>query len=420
MQNQEAYFKTLLSGFIDNKLSMKEVEELLAFIKSQPDSYNHLLNTQEIKDKLNEQAYNHNIEISEAVSSRMKARLMAAIQEDEATEAFPSPQVSHHERKPLLRQLAKNWHWIAAAAVLIAITTATFLSVDRQSGNTEVAIAKSTKTEILPGGNKATLRLANGQIITLDSAANGSLATQGNAKIVKLSNGQVVYTVEGKVATEVMYNTMSTPNGGQFKLKLPDGTDVWLNAASSITYPTAFVGKNRIVTVTGEVYFEVAKDKSKPFHVKVNDMDVEVLGTHFNINSYPDESNIKTTLLEGSVKVSMGKSSKMLSPGQQAVAVPSDQTVGNKGSIEIKNNVDIEQAIAWKNGLFNFSKVSLPEVMRQIARWYDVEIEYRGQIKPKKFGGEIQRDLSLPEVLEGLRETGIHYRIEGRKLIVLT
>lgn len=407
-------------GFIDNKLSLDEVEELLDFIQSQPSRYDRLLNSQEIQNQLSEQAYNRNIEISETVSTRMKERLMAAVQDDEVQSAlFAGPEVNHHERKPLFRLLASNWSWAAAAAIVIAITTAVFLSVDRQSKPAEASVAKSTVHDVLPGGNKATLQLADGQIITLDSAANGSLATQGNAEIVKLSNGQIAYTIDGKAATEVMYNTMSTPKGGQFKLRLPDGTDVWLNAASSITYPTAFVGKDRMVTITGEAYFEVAKDKSKPFHVKVNNMDVEVLGTHFNINSYADEADIKTTLLEGSVKVSIGKNRSMLKPGQQAIAESWGPQNGKSQSITIKNGVDLDQVIAWRSGLFNFNKVSLQEVMRQIARWYDVEIEYQGQIKPMQFGGEIQRDLNLSEVLEGLKETGIHFRIEGRRLIVL-
>jgi ferric-dicitrate binding protein FerR (iron transport regulator) len=397
------------------------VQELLDFIQMQPAWYDRLLDSEEIKRKLSEQADNSNIDISEAVSERMKERLMAGLQDDGANVAELPGQASYHERKPLFRVLTGHWRWMAAAAIVITIGTIIFISIDRQpKGPEPVVVAKSTVNDVLPGGNKATLRLANGQVIMLDSTGNGSLATQGNTKIVKLADGQIAYTIEGKAATEVMYNTMSTPPGGQFRLKLPDGTDVWLNAASSITYPAAFVGKDRTVTITGEAYFEVAKNPSKPFHVKVNDMDVEVFGTHFNVNAYKDEAAIKTTLLEGKVKVGQSAIGPALKREQSAILKPGEQAILTANSpLTIDHSPDLDQVMAWKNGLFNFNKVSLQDVMKQIARWYDVEIVYQGEIKPKKFGGEIQRDLNLSEVLEGLKETGIHFRIEGKKLIVL-
>jgi transmembrane sensor len=410
-------------GFIDNTLSRDQMEEVLKFIQSQPPGYDHLLNSQEIKDRLSGQAYNSKVEISEAASLRMKEKLMAAIHNDEAVGV---------SRKPLVRVLTGNWRRVAAAAVLLAIGTVVFMAVDRSSSkSTAPGVVKTIVNDIPPGGNRATLQLANGQTIILDSAANGSLAMQGNAKIMKLADGQIAYTVDGKAASEVMYNTMSTPPGGQFKLKLPDGTNVWLNAASSITYPTAFTGKERKVTITGEVYFEVEtlqlrSGHKMPFKVMIaGGAEVEVLGTHFNINSYADETEIKTTLLEGSVKVVNRESaignqqsvkdkelSVVLKPGEQAV-------IAGNSRLTIDHSPNIEQVMAWKNGLFNFNKVSLQEVMKQIARWYDVEIVYQGKIKPKQFGGEIQRDLNLSEVLEGLTKTGIHFQIEGRKLIVL-
>jgi ferric-dicitrate binding protein FerR (iron transport regulator) len=437
MQKQEAYYKSLLSEFIDNKLSPDEVNELLEFIQSQPALYNHLLNSEDIKNKLIEQAYNGNIDVSEGVSVRMKERLLAAIQDDVAGDAVSADaQVSLRERKPLFRLLAGHWRWMAAAVFVIAVTTAVVRFTNQPSKVIEPGVAQPIVNDVLPGGNKATLQLANGQKIILDSATNGSLAIQGNAKIVKLADGQIAYDVEGKVTAEVMYNTLRTPPGGQFKLKLPDGTDVWLNAASSITYPTAFVGKERTVTITGEAYFEVKSltlptgrdgggQRKIPFIVDILSASgggpggrVEVLGTHFNINAYADEAAIKTTLLEGKVKVvnresSIGnRQSTILKPGEQAVLKP-------YSPLTIDHSPDIDQVMAWKNGLFNFNKVSLQDVMKQIARWYGVDIVYQGVIKPKQFGGEIQRDLNLSEVLEGLKETGIHFRIEGKKLIVL-
>lgn len=419
MQKQESYYQSLVLGFIDNKLSLDQVEELLEYIQSQPVGYDQLLDSQEIKDRLSEQAYNSDPDISEAVSVRMRQRLMTAIQEQEIGDTANDGQASNRERKHLVRLLAGKGRWFAAAAIVIAIGTIVLMNIHRQSKPTEPVVAKSPVNDVLPGGNRATLQLANGQVINLDSAANGSLATQGNATIEKLADGQIAYNIEGKWATEVLYNTMSTPPGGQYKLKLPDGTDVWLNAASSITYPTAFVGRERTVTISGEAYFEVTKNRSKPFRVKVNDMEVEVLGTHFNLNAYKDEAAIKTTLLEGSVKVTQpaigNRQSAMLKPGEQAsVSQPSQ-----KSQSIIVQTADLDQVMAWKNGLFNFNKVSLQDVMKQIARWYDVDVVYQGEIRPRKFGGEIQRDLYLSEVLEGLKETEIHFKIEGKKLIVL-
>jgi len=192
---------------------------------------------------------------------------------------------------------------------------------------------------------------------------------------------------------------------------LPDGTQVWLDAASSITYPTVFSGKDRKVSITGQAYFEVVKDKSKPFHVSVNNMDVEVLGTHFNINAYSDEASINTTLLEGSVKINAGNANTIvLRSGQQA-------QVGNQ--LKVVENANPEQVMAWKNGLFNFEGADIKTVLRQLGRWYDVEIVYKGEIPYRKFGGEVSRQLTLAQVLRLLQKVGISYTIEGKKLIVL-
>jgi ferric-dicitrate binding protein FerR (iron transport regulator) len=332
--------------------------------------------------------------------------------------------------------------WVAAA-VLIVLVSGSYLWFinNRKGGSSSANGSRQVQNEVLPGGNKATLTLAGGQKIVLDSAADGMLAQQGSATITKVSSGQLAYKTVGSSPSQTAgaatysgaatYNTLSTPRGGQYTLILPDGTGVWLNAASSITYPTAFTGRQRAVIVTGEVYFEVAKDKAQPFHVKVNDMEVEVLGTHFNINSYADEAAIKTTLLEGSVKVTKGGSGRdiqvvVLKPGQQAQAAA--QTGGQTAAqtatqaaapIKVVNNANVDQVMAWKNGLFNFDKVSLQEVLRQLSRWYDVEVVYQGTITARKFGGEIGRDLNLSEVLDGLQETGIHFSVEGKKLIVM-
>ena len=313
------------------------------------------------------------------------------------------------EHHSLVSSIGRRW-WAAAAIILLLFTGAYLWMTRHKNEQSLAAGSKPLQHDVLPGGNKAILTLANGQKIMLDSAANGTLVQQGNTKVIKLANGQLAYTPAGKDKGVVLYNTMTTPRGGQYKIQLPDGTDVWLNAASSVTYPTAFTGADRRVTITGEVYFEVAKDKAKPFRVNVNEVKVEVLGTHFNINSYGDETAIKTTLLEGSVKITAGKDNRMLKPGEQAQVA--------QQRVTIVNNADLGQVMAWKNGLFNFNKLSLREVLRQLSRWYDVEVVYQGDVTPRKFGGEIQRDLNLSEVLDGLRETGIHFSIDGKKLVV--
>jgi transmembrane sensor len=182
-----------------------------------------------------------------------------------------------------------------------------------------------------------------------------------------LNNGQVAYKVIGGKQSDVLFNTLTTPRGGQFRLALPDGSEVWLNAASSIKYPTAFTGKDRKVEITGEAYFEIAHDASKPFKVRVNGMEVNVLGTHFNINAYHDEAFVNTTLLQGKVSLTKAGAVALLRPGQQA-------RVDNTRSISVLNNVDVDQVVAWKNGYFSFEKADLQTVMRQIARWYDVDI----------------------------------------------
>jgi transmembrane sensor len=213
-------------------------------------------------------------------------------------------------------------------------------------------------------------------------------------------------------SSEVVYNTISTPRGGQYQLMLADGSKVWLNAASSLRFPASFVGKERKVELLGEAYFEVAKNAKMPFKVKVNGMEVEVLGTHFNINSYENESTIRTTLLEGSVKINKNNSSSLLKPGQQA-------QMNKAGEIKIINDADVEEAIAWKEGKFQFDRADIHDIMRQLTRWYDVDVEYKGTVS-SHFGGTISRDVNLSQVLNMLHLTGeVKFQVEDRKVVVM-
>jgi len=341
--------------------------------------------------------------------------------------------------------LKTAWFRYAAAFILVA-GAATVVSVltHRNKEQTVVNANQHVQENIAPGGNKAILTLADGTTITLDSASNGQLAQQGNARVVKLSNGEIVYNVNGVLSKEVMWNTMSTPTGGQYQVTLPDGTRVWLNAASSITYPAAFVENARNVKVTGEVYFEVARNKARPFIVDVDGKSlVEALGTSFNINSYADESHIRTTLFEGAVKVMTASGNLNGQPNSKAdstVAGPSDRqtsgtagtgfsasvllkpgqqaTMGNSAGIIVKSNIDLAQALAWKNGIFDFTGADLKAVMRQLERWYDIKVQYDGAISDEVFKGKMYRNVNLSDLLETLEQLGVKFKLEGRKLIV--
>jgi hypothetical protein len=277
----------------------------------------------------------------------------------------------------------------------------------------EVAQADSTGKEIAisPGGNRAILKLGNGTELILDSLDEGTLVQQGQAKIIKQGNGQVSYKSTGNNPAEIVYNTITTPRGGQYQLTLADGTKVWLNASSSLRYPANFSGKERRVELTGEGYFEVARNESMPFHVQANNIDVAVLGTHFNINSYKDEPVIRTTLLEGSVKVTSGKQASRLKPGQEASVITT-------GEIRLQDDVNTEEVIAWKNGMFQFKAADIETILRQVARWYDIQIEYKGGISAR-FSGQISRSANAEQLFKILELTNkVRFEIHGRNIVV--
>lgn len=308
------------------------------------------------------------------------------------------------------------WKRVAAAAIIILGASTFFLFLNK--GKKEIAKTDRVtpyQNDVAPGGNKAVLILADGSTIVLDSVQNGTLSQQGNTKVLKLDNGELAYSASGN-STEILYNTVSTPKGGQYNLTLADGSKVWLNAASSLRFPASFSGSERKVELTGEAYFEVAKNPAKPFKVSmIGKGEVEVLGTHFNINSYVEEATINTTLLEGSVKVTglSANGSRLITHGQQA------QLAAN-GHINVRKQVDIEEVMAWKNGKFQFGEsADIATIMRQIARWYGVEVEYKGTVT-EHIGGTISRDVNVSKVFEMLEMTGsVKFQVNGRKVTVM-
>ena len=314
------------------------------------------------------------------------------------------------------RRVRPVYRWAAAAVFLLLVTGVYLWQAHRVHTITRQEAAVTA--DIRPGGNKAVLTLGDGTSITLDSAANGAIARQGTTAILKLANGQIAYEIKEGGKGPVMMNTMRTPRGGQYQLGLPDGSRIWLNAASSITYPTVFTEGERKVVISGEAYLEVARDKQHPFLVEVDGRaTVEVLGTSFNINSYKEEDNIRATLLEGSIRVSASRhqESVVLKPGQQA------QIAGSVGQVRSKviDGVDMDEVMAWKNGLFNLQDEQLPEVMRQLQRWYDIEVRYEGTPPVVRFKGEMDRGVRLSDVLGFLSKLGIRCRLEGRTLVIV-
>ncbi|OQP64121.1 hypothetical protein A3860_22205 [Niastella vici] len=319
--------------------------------------------------------------------------------------------------------------WWSAACILVLLVTTSYFVFNHK---TVVHVTVKTNHEpavqpVQPGGNKAVLTLADGSTIVLDSAANGALAQQGKTIVFKKKDGELVYHSKINGNQDVIaWNTISTPRGGQYQVVLPDGTKVWLNAVSSLRFPSSFSRKERVVQLTGEAYLEVAPlsltpGKKVPFIVDIiKGGRIEVLGTHFNINAYDDEAAIKTTLLEGSVKVVQSVPTRPGTNEQSAILKPGEQAeIAANLPLTIDHSPDVDQVVAWKNGRFQFNNADVQSVMREIARWYDVEIAYAGKVPAEKFEGEIPRNSSINEVFKILELSNVHCKIEGKKITVL-
>ncbi len=401
--------QNLFRKYLDNQCSPAEVKELLQYFSA---GENELLLRSLISEKLgfidsNDDGSQWN-QATENVYEAIKKQI-----DGEQTKVVPI--------------FRRTWFRVAAAAVLFVGAFALYKTAGKNnSPQQEIVKTTTEKQDIAPGGNKAVLTLADGSQIILDSAANGNLASQGNVKLIKL-DGQLAYNGSKSPSGdegEIIYNTITTPRGGQYQLILSDGSKVWLNAASSLRYPATFAGKERKVELTGEGYFEVAHNAAMPFKVKINTPlgdggEVEVLGTHFNINSYADEATINTTLLEGKVKVTPLANSQLNTQNSQLLSTGQQAKLNSTGQITVNKNVELDEVMAWKNGVFNFSGLTIEDIMRQISRWYNLDVSYQGQTSKETFTGIVSRNNNISQVLKIMEEAGIKFSIKNKNITVM-
>lgn len=374
----------LLQRYLDGDCSPEEAAELMEWLRQTGAHRQVLLRMQEEFQAL----VASRPEMDPVVSQRMEARLLESIR------------TTRVRRLPIRR-------WAAAAAILVLLGAGGIFFLT-QSPSPTTPTAQNlpfSAADIAPGSDKAELTLADGSVVTLDSAGN-QVIRQGET-VVRQQNGKLMYS-HGNHPVAVGFNTLTVPRGGQFQIVLPDGSRVWLNSTSKLRFPTAFHESSRIVELEGQGYFEVSKDAQKPFIVQTRAANVEVLGTGFDVMAYPDEKTMNTTLVEGAVKVKDVR----LKPGQQA------RLEHATGAITV-GPADVPQVIAWKTGFFEFDNAGLDEILRQAARWYDVDVVYRGKPKDRLYGGRISRSLPLSDLLKMLEGHGARFSMEGRNLIVL-
>lgn len=389
----------LIGKLIGGTLSAAEKQELAGWVRLHPDDERFALALERAWEQ-----FEPDQPMPEVVSDRILANI------------FPEDQPVWEDEGPRPGQTTViTWLWPKLVAAALVIGFGVYWWADYR-GSRELAqqekAAKVQLADIPPGGNKAILTLGDGSSITLDSAGNGVLASQGGTSVSQSGKGQLVYQSGKNTASVPVFNTVATPKGGQFHIVLPDGTGVWLNAASSLRFPTAFTGKQRQVEITGEVYFEVAHNKQMPFVVKNGATEITVLGTHFNVMAYDDEKIMRTTLLEGAVKVTRGGREALLAPGQQARISPAT------GSMRVVDDVDTGKELSWKNGYFQFEDESLESIMRQVSRWYDVEVMYEGTSRGENFTGRLPRNSNVSSVMKILSLSGVKFRIEDKTIIV--
>jgi hypothetical protein len=422
---QKDAIRYLIGQYMNDELTAQQQVELLQLLGRHEE--------RELIDVLREMMEAESVAATAVDAETMQVSLQRVLAADKVAESsMPGRLVTMHGR----------WRWVAAAACLFTVGIAGYVLLNKKSTAVPVAATSGPyKNDVQPGGQKAMLTLGNGQQIVLDSAANGLLAQEGNAQVKKEGSGLKYQSAIGNPESAITFNTLTTPRGGEYKLTLPDGSRVWLNAASSIRYPTAFTGNTREVELEGEGYFEVAtlrlrSGQKMPFHVKTSTQDIEVLGTHFNVNAYKDEETIKTTLLEGRVKVgsrqwAVGSEEKAKGKGQRAegkeesvVLKPGEQASISQTSQQSQpipvQTVDTGEVMAWTNGQFIFREQRIENIMKQISRWYNVEVAFAGKPTQEGFTASVPRNVPVSKVLRYLELTTlVHFKIDGNKITVL-
>jgi ferric-dicitrate binding protein FerR (iron transport regulator) len=416
MQTENNLIETLFDKYLDESITREEFNEFWRLLGEQdmsnlsPRLQNLWIRTEGIAPIYSDEEWNR----------KLKALIQKAEEEDAEREAGEG-----RIKGTAIRRIPAWTKWAAAAVVLIVTGYALWVTVGRRSQVTGDKSEVAVHDVPAPSNTRAVITLADGSKVYLDSAGNGTIAQQNNVNVVKNGNGEINYTVaangDQRTANSLSYNTLFNPRGSKvISLTLSDGTKVWLNSESSLKYPTAFTANTREVEITGEAYFEVKHNSKKPFKVHLpNGSVVEDIGTAFNVNAYTDESDIKTTLIEGSVRVMLSgveastRNSVVLKPGQQAV------TVNSSTPLRVTNNVNIDEVTAWKNGMFSFNGADIKTVMRELSRWYDVDVEYKDEIK-ETFFVKMDRNTNVSNVFKILQTTGgVHFNIEGKKITVL-
>lgn len=395
MKKNSGFYQALLEKWAYGKISPQEAVELINYLQN--DAANRSL-LQQLQKEF-QPAMDHPDTLPPGLSEKLKHEILKKIE--------PVPVI------PLEAGSSRvNWRHVAAAILILALGAASYFVFRGNKPSKELVTTPKELpgNDVEAGTHKAILTLANGTQIELDDKTKGQLVLPGMGSVTN-NDGMLVYDNTSVETKEMVYNTLSSARGQSYSLVLSDGSKLWLNAASSVRFPVVFSGKERKVDITGEVFFEVAKDARKPFKVKVKDMEIEVLGTRFDINAYPDELTVNTTLIEGAVKVSANNSEIRLSPGQQS------QLLSN-GNLQVVKNVNIDEIVAWKDGYFHFENADLHSILRQFSRWYDIEVIYEGELKNRKFLAIVSRNSSLASVLKMLNANNVQFRIEGKKLIV--
>lgn len=391
MEKDQTNLQELLQKYVDNTISPAELHLFWKLVSSAPEDdpiqvdFGNMWKSTPINNEV-EVGLDNNV-----VFQRLKER--AALIEIQ-------PAVSAKQKK----------QWLVAASVLVLIVAGFFLTRTNRVSQT-LAVTVAPERIIRHCNNCAMLTLSDGSVIELDSATIGTLANQGSANISKIKGGQLAYRTTTSSEGPPVYNKISTPRGGTHQVILSDGTKVWLNSVSSIRFPATFTGNERKVEVTGEVFLEVSPNSNLPFKVSINECEIQVLGTSFNINGYEEEGLVKTTLVDGSIRMNVNNESKLLKPGQQFIL----NTQSKNTTI---NRANIDEVTAWKEGYFYFDNVNIQTVLREIGRWYNVNIAYEGKIPSRGFKGELGRDLSLPDVVEFLQKSKVNVTLHGTTLIV--